>query len=154
VSDGPNIRLQPRRSPEALCGFCRDSFVPEEEVQTCEGCTSPFHLECWRDELGEKCTTLGCNNEKPARGPRRFHALRGRLRRRRRRRLLDGEMGTGSTQGRVFAFGFLAVVAIGLLWAARNLDGTELIGLVAVMIPLTVGAGLIYSLRQRRDPSD
>jgi len=153
LSDSPQIQLQPRESPEALCGFCRDSFVPDEEVRSCEGCDSPYHLECWRDELQEKCATLGCSNEKPARGQRRFHALRGRLRRRRRRRLLDGDMASGATpQGGVFALGFVLALLAGLGWAIANLDAFDLVLLAAVVIVLSAsGAGVAY-LRVRRRP--
>lgn len=151
MSDAPNIRLQPRQSPEALCGFCRDSFLPEEELQTCEGCASPFHLECWRDELDEKCTTLGCVNEKPARGQRRFHALRGRLRRRRRRRLLDGDMNRGSTSGKLFAIASLLGVGLGLTWMATSLPGQDLALLIGFAVPIAAGA--CWFAYQRRDPT-
>tara|TARA_R110002072_G_scaffold184385_4_gene340913 strand:- start:437 stop:907 length:471 start_codon:yes stop_codon:yes gene_type:complete len=150
LSDSPQIRLQPRESPEALCGFCRDSFIPEEEVRSCEGCDSPYHLECWRDELEEKCATLGCSNEKPARGPRRFHALRGRLRRRRRRRLLDGGMARGgTTQGQVFVVGCLLALLAGIAWAITNLDASSLAVWVVGGVVSLGAAAAVAQVRSR-----
>lgn len=159
MSDLPQIRLQPRQNHEALCGFCRDTFVPDEEVRSCEGCEAPFHLECWRDELQEQCTTLGCNNEKPARGPRRFHALRARLRRRRRRRLLDGGMAeSGTTQSRVFLAGAAIVLLTGIMWAISAL-GFEfttpdtffgiVLGLATVSVLAAAGIALIRKRSER-----
>lgn len=149
MSDSPQIRLQPRESPEALCGFCRDSFLPSEPVERCEGCDSPYHDECWRDELGGKCTTLGCSNEKPARGPRRFHALRGRLRRRRRRRLLDGEMGKDSHQGRAFTLGMAGVWLLSLFWALTSMRAGDRTFVVVVLL-LVAGGGVLAHFSARR----
>lgn len=120
-------------------------------MQTCEGCASPFHLECWRDELDEKCTTLGCANEKPARGQRRFHALRGRLRRRRRRRLLDGEMSSTSSTGTLFVLGVAVASVITLSWMAASLDGEDWGFVFALGIPAALAAWIIYAQRQRSD---
>lgn len=146
MTDSPQIQLRPREEPTALCGFCRDTFVEADEVEACEGCAAPYHLECWRDELAERCATLGCSNEKPARGRRRFAGLRARLRRRRRRRLLHGNLIRGQNkQSLAFALGGVVILATGVAWLFTNLEP------LAIMLVLGIAAVVVYVATRKHD---
>ena len=46
-----------------VCPFCRDAiFHPDEggPDHTCDACGAHYHLDCFEQELGGRCATLGC----------------------------------------------------------------------------------------------
>lgn len=58
------LSVQASRTDAKTCPFCRDSiFHPEEGGGpdfVCDKCQAHYHLDCFEDELGGSCATLGC----------------------------------------------------------------------------------------------
>lgn len=51
----------------AVCPFCRDSiFHPDEGGPdfVCPNCRAHYHLDCFEEELGSRCATLGCSTRR------------------------------------------------------------------------------------------
>lgn len=49
------------------CPFCRDSVLSVEEGGpdfTCPACQAHYHRDCFEDELGGRCATLGCSTRR------------------------------------------------------------------------------------------
>lgn len=92
------LKVEARSTPEEQrCSFCHDDLLATDERIDCPHCAVGFHTECFQDELGGHCVTIGCETYKPtAKG--RMSLLRRRLRVRRRRRLLDGSMAESSAE--------------------------------------------------------
>jgi hypothetical protein len=44
----------------SACPYCRSSFEPEDELTTCEACSTPHHADCYVENAG--CTVFGCSN--------------------------------------------------------------------------------------------
>ena len=42
-----------------VCPYCRTPFEPEDEVITCEACSTPHHADCYAENGG--CTVFGCS---------------------------------------------------------------------------------------------
>jgi len=52
---------------QRTCPFCRDSIYPPEEGgpdYVCTACQAHYHLDCFEDELGGRCATLGCSTRR------------------------------------------------------------------------------------------
>jgi TM2 domain-containing membrane protein YozV len=41
-----------------VCPYCRTPFEPDDEVITCEACSTPHHADCYAENAG--CTVFGC----------------------------------------------------------------------------------------------
>ena len=48
----------------AVCPFCRDDLLDDEDLHVCPACKTKYHQECF-DEFGTKCATLGCRGYVP-----------------------------------------------------------------------------------------
>ncbi|WP_051979014.1 NINE protein [Edaphobacter aggregans] len=44
----------------SACPYCRSPFEPEDELTTCEACSTPHHTDCYAENAG--CTVFGCSN--------------------------------------------------------------------------------------------
>jgi hypothetical protein len=53
----PTVRVVATNS--GTCPFCRDD-VPTDGAHACASCQTRYHLDCFQQELGGQCTTLGC----------------------------------------------------------------------------------------------
>jgi hypothetical protein len=62
------LSVQASRADATTCPFCRDSiFHPEEgggPDYICGSCRAHYHLDCFEDELGGRCATLGCSTRR------------------------------------------------------------------------------------------
>jgi len=44
----------------SACPYCRSPFEKEDELTTCEACSTPHHADCYAENSG--CTVFGCSN--------------------------------------------------------------------------------------------
>lgn len=53
----PTVRIV--ATNKGSCPFCRDD-VTADGSYACSSCQTRYHLDCFQQELGGRCTTLGC----------------------------------------------------------------------------------------------
>ncbi len=54
------LTLHASTTSTGLCPFCRDDFEEGEPNHICT-CRVQYHLDCFEEELGGRCVTLGCS---------------------------------------------------------------------------------------------
>jgi len=57
------LAVRASASTQRTCPFCRDGIFPPEEGGpdfVCDSCQAHYHLDCFEEELGGRCATLGC----------------------------------------------------------------------------------------------
>lgn len=58
------LAVRASTSDTRVCPFCRDSiYHPDDgggQDHVCSSCQAHYHLDCYEEELGGRCATLGC----------------------------------------------------------------------------------------------
>jgi len=57
------LAIRASTTNQRTCPFCRDAIYPPEEGgpdYVCTNCQTHYHLDCFEEELGGCCATLGC----------------------------------------------------------------------------------------------
>jgi hypothetical protein len=61
------LSVKASRTDSRTCPFCRDSIYHPDEGgpdYVCTSCQAHYHLDCFEDELGGCCATLGCSTRR------------------------------------------------------------------------------------------
>jgi hypothetical protein len=61
------LSIRASLSNQRTCPFCRDSIYHPDEGgpdYVCTNCQAHYHLDCFEDELGGRCATLGCSTRR------------------------------------------------------------------------------------------
>jgi len=61
------LAVKASTAKKTTCPFCRDSIYHPDEGgpdYVCTNCQAHYHLDCFEDELGGRCATLGCSTRR------------------------------------------------------------------------------------------